>query len=299
MIDGPEKIRWSLEQRLEFIEFRLFWEGQLNRADLVDKFGISIPQASADLTRYQELAPNNLHYDKSQKTYVATENFQPVVTQPTARQYLAQLRSLADGVLRQQETWLGWVPSFFVVPLVRRRLDADKLRSIVTAIHHGSAVSVEYQSFTRPQPVWRWVTPHALGFDGFRWHARAWCHEHLEFRDFVLARMLALGETKSDQIDPLADREWQTEVAFRLAPHPKLKGGQRRGIELDYGMEDGFVEIKTRVCLSYYLERHLGLDLDPDKIPPERQQIVLANRPEVQAIRQAASQNTEKKAGYG
>ena len=29
-------------QRLEFIEFRLFWEGHMNRIDLMDQFGVSV-----------------------------------------------------------------------------------------------------------------------------------------------------------------------------------------------------------------------------------------------------------------
>ena len=56
-------MRWGVEQRLEFIEFRLFWEGSINRADIVDFFGVSVPQASKDLTLYQERAPGNLEYD--------------------------------------------------------------------------------------------------------------------------------------------------------------------------------------------------------------------------------------------
>ena len=60
---------WSVERRLEFIEFRLFWEGGVNRADLIDAFGISVPQASKDLSLYQERAPGNVVYDKSAKRY--------------------------------------------------------------------------------------------------------------------------------------------------------------------------------------------------------------------------------------
>lgn len=58
--DGRDELRWGIERRLEFIDFRLFWEGRINRSDLTDQFGISTPQASADLARYQEMAPSNL-----------------------------------------------------------------------------------------------------------------------------------------------------------------------------------------------------------------------------------------------
>ena len=51
MATGAEigKMRWNIEQQLEFIEFRLFWDGQFNRSDLTEKFDISVPQASMDL----------------------------------------------------------------------------------------------------------------------------------------------------------------------------------------------------------------------------------------------------------
>ena len=45
--------RWGQERRLEFIDFRLYWEGRINRSDLIDFFGISVPQASLDLAKYQ------------------------------------------------------------------------------------------------------------------------------------------------------------------------------------------------------------------------------------------------------
>jgi len=42
-------VRWGIECRFEFIEFRLFWKGHVNRGDLMPVSGISINQASADL----------------------------------------------------------------------------------------------------------------------------------------------------------------------------------------------------------------------------------------------------------
>ncbi len=279
-------MRWSVEQRLEFIDFRLFWDGQVNRSDLVDTFGISVAQASLDLSRYQQLGAENLRYEKSLKTYVVAEHFQPVVRELTARHYLSQLRSVADGVVDASETWLGSVPPYAVVPLVRRRLDSDKLSAVLRAIRQSLAMHVEYQSFSQPGPALRWLTPHALGFDGFRWHVRAWCHEHQDFRDFVLARFLSISGSKPNQVDPSGDLAWQTEITLRIAPHPGMSEGQRRAIELDFGMRNGFVEVATKVCLSYYLERQLGLDLDSKRFSAKRQQIVLLNRAEVDAARE-------------
>ncbi|MEJ0048948.1 MAG: hypothetical protein WDN04_24685 [Rhodospirillales bacterium] len=92
---------------LEFIEFRLFWEGHVNRSDLIDSFGISVQQASTDLNRYLGMAPTNMVYDKSGKAYVRGPEFVPLFLRPDARRYLSQLRSMADGLLQLRETWIG------------------------------------------------------------------------------------------------------------------------------------------------------------------------------------------------
>jgi hypothetical protein len=76
---APTKgLSWGLERRLQFIDFRLRWEGRLNRTDLVEHFGLSIPQVSLDIAKYAELAPGNLTYDRSSKTYVAGTEFAAV-----------------------------------------------------------------------------------------------------------------------------------------------------------------------------------------------------------------------------
>ena len=275
-------MRWNVEQRLEFIEFRLFWEGRINRNDLVTKFGISIPQASADLQKYAAFAGPNLSYDSSVKAYIASPGFQPELYRPSARRYLAYLRGIADEVFGRQETWLGWVPEFGVVPLVRRRLDPMLLRQLVQAIRAKKSLQIEYQSISRPEPTVRRISPHALGFDGFRWHTRAWCDERRDFRDFVLARILSVRNTGPSDADAVSDMAWHQYVTLKIAPHPKLTPLARRVIELDFGMQDGSVEIESRICLSFYLMRHLRLDPDMIGLEPEKQQIVLLNREEIQ-----------------
>ena len=280
--DEPSgKMRWSVERRLEFIEFRLFWEKKINRSDLVEFFDISIPQASADLGRYQEIAGHNLAYDRRVKSYLATNKFHPVLLEIDAQRYLAQLRSIADGILPEAESWLGWMPPYATVPSIARRVNPKKLRKVLDVIRTGSAIHVEYQSLSRPDAIWRWLTPHALAFDGFRWHVRAWCHTRNNFQDFVFARMLSLGESKPDQIKTEHDAAWQSFVTFRIGPHPDLGEAARKAIELDYGMRGGELSVETRVSLSFYLERRLGLDFKPTDVRPERQQIVLLNRDEV------------------
>ena len=283
--------RWSVDQRLEFIDFRLFWEGKVNRSDLVDYFGVSMPQASADLTLYQEEARHNAIYDKNQKTYVAGPRFKPVFFEPSAARYLAQLRMIDADLLSEDEAWAIRTPAYTIVPALRRHIEPETLRAILSAIRNRLSVHISYQAVKRPEPKPRWISPHSLAFDGFRWHARAWCHTRGGFVDFLLARILEIGETKESEIDPETDTAWKREITLRFEPHPDLKGGARKVVELDFGMKDGVVEITTRVCLTYYLERQFGIDSEAPPAGGQRHQIVLVNRAELEAARREIGDN--------
>ena len=121
-------LRWSQRQRFAFIERRLYWEGVLNRQDLMTRFGISAPQASMDVQRYDELAPCNVEFDRSRKVYVALPGFKPKYFEPSARHYLNQLLLQSDQAVPAFESWLGKEPDFAAIPRVRRKMDAETLR---------------------------------------------------------------------------------------------------------------------------------------------------------------------------
>ncbi|PZR83927.1 MAG: WYL domain-containing protein [Stutzerimonas stutzeri] len=283
-MQGDSALRRGVESRLEFIEFRLFWEGHVNRSDLVEAFGVSINQASADLNRYLGFAEANMVYDKSARTYVRSSSFNPRFHEPNAGKYLSQIRSIADGLITLDDTWIGGVLSFDCVPTPTRGVSAQILRAVVTAIKRKEALEVLYQSMSSPDPSWRWIAPHALVFDGFRWHARAHCSRSGEFKDFVLSRIGQTRSSKASEAVASGDQAWQDIVDLIIAPHPELGVGQRKAIELDYGMDDGKATIPVKRALLYYVLRRLGLDTQPDARAPQDQQIVLLNREYVREL---------------
>jgi hypothetical protein len=280
---------WSQRQRYAFIENRLYWEGELTRSALMERFGISGPQASDDVARYLELAPQSIEYDRVRKAYIPTRHFQPRVTAPDARQYLTQLLLLADDAIASGDSWLGDVPIHAVMPRVRRRLDTETLRPVVSAIRHRRAIEIRYHSMSTPDPVLRWIAPHALVYDGARWHIRGWCFNKSRFTDFVLARILQIGDSRVSPMDPSLDREWEEFFTIELSPHPDLSEWQRQAIEMDYGMEDGVIGIRMRLCMTWYFERHYGLDIPVECLPAARRQIVIRNRAELDALRQSCA----------
>lgn len=281
MDNDRSELRWGVEQRLEFIEFRLFWEGHVNRSDLMDQFGVSVNQASTDLNRYIGFAPANMVYDKSARTYVRGSAFQPQFLEPDASRYLAQLRSVAENILDREDSWIANLPSFASAPTPVRGVDPVTLRSVVGAIRRSEEIEIRYQSLSSPDLRWRWIAPHAIAFDGFRWHARAFCLTDECFKDFLLSRMIEIRGSRESGTSADDDLDWNSEVVLEVAPHPELSETQAKVIALDYGMRGGSAKIRVRRALLYYALRRLGLDTDPAARRPQDQQIVLMNAPEI------------------
>ncbi len=237
--------KWVIRQRLMFIEARLYWAGRVNRADLIDQFGIQMAQASKDLMLYQTVAPANIVYDKSQKTYRASDQFAPLLLKCSADQMFAHL-TLGDG-------WIGIDPEIATMPAPARAAPLATMRTLLQAIGRHEAVDIHYQSLSRPEPAWRRISPHAFGNDGRRWHVRAYCHTESKFRDFVVGRILDLGDVAPSPISPDEDTAWREWVEVVIKPHPDLSPHQRRAIEIDYAMHGGTAPLEVRRAMLFYV----------------------------------------------
>jgi len=277
----PKGPNWGAANRLQFIDFRLRWERRINRMDLTEHFGISVPQASLDIARYMELAPNNLSYDRRSKTYTATPIFHPLYQSSSARRYLAELLASKMGVIESASSFIGSAPTADWAPSPWCTINEQTVEAVVRAIRQQEAIRVSYQSMTSVEESTRLLSPHALGYDGFRWHMRAFCHKRQRFSDFVLARVLRIDSFEPSQVDFSQDVHWHTVLTLILAPHPDLPLAKKRVIELDYGLEDGQVQLLCRQAFLCYTLRRLGLHTK-EAMDPIAQQITLKNRNEIQ-----------------
>lgn len=275
---GSDELRWSVEKRLLFIEERLFWLGGINRQDLIEKYGISMSQASADINRYLALDPPGVRYDKSAKRYVAGAEFRPLLAPPDAQRVLAEFRLVDSGVLDADATILGAAPPLDAAPVPERAVDPFVLRAVWLAIGRRERLAIRYQSMSRPEPVRRAIEPHALAHDGFRWHVRGWDAESESFRDFVLGRISSTGPDGPAQRGAEADADWNQWLELRIAPHPDLTPAQRQAVRLDYGIGGDHLALPVRRALLFYALRRLGLDTPPEARRPREQHIVLLNR---------------------
>jgi len=279
MEDQPVTIPWSTQKRLQFLEFKLYWEGKVNRGDLTAEFGISIPQASVDFTKYQEMAPQNISYNSSAKHYEPAETFSPIFIELSADAYFSTiLCSPTESIATCGSDYVAAVPN------PSRVIGLDVLRILVQAIKNKQVVSVDYRSFNNPQAGnTRLISPHAFGTDGSRWHVRAFCHESNSFKDFVLGRIASAVMGSESDIDGNSDHKWLNYAEVIIGPNPALNEAQKNIVAMDYGMTDFELKFKCRIALLYYLTKKLGIDRNGSDRAGEEQHIVAINFDEIQA----------------
>jgi hypothetical protein len=91
-------------------------------------------------------------------------------------------------------------------------------------------------------------------------------------------------------IDPALDFEWAHQINLVIAPNQALPPERRAAISAEYGMKDDRLLMPCRLSLSFYLMSAHNLDVPEGCLDPQKQQLVLLNRGEVEAARSSARQ---------
>ncbi len=270
------RTQWATHRRRAYIEHQLFWCGHLGLSDLMSTFDLSRAQASKEINAYKSEHPENIVYDLSAKTYVPIEGFTPKYSQLNPSTYLNDLVAMSRGEAIPDAAWYSLTPDVFSPPIPVRGIKAETLRVLMQAIDSERHVRTLYQSMSAPEPKERTIAPHALCFDGFRWHVRAYCFDAEEFRDFVISRIVrARIVQQNSPVRCCEDVDWNTNITLEIGPHPDLSEAQRRVVELDYEMTNGRAQLEVRKSMLFYTLKRLGLDTSVEARPACQQHIIL------------------------
>jgi hypothetical protein len=254
-------------ERLAFIEFRLWFLGDVGRPDLINRFGIAPAVATRDLAAYRDIAPENIDFDGRRKVYVPSKGFNAVFEHQPDRVLSALSRGFGDGI--------GQASSGFLLcefPLRLNQPSLPVLATITRAIHQKRAVHMTYHSVNRGASV-RDVVPLSLVDSGLRWHTRVFDRDSNEFRDMVITRienpvLLEKGEIEPHEVAD-QDIQWARIVELELVPHP----AQPRPdiIARDFSMVNGSLKLKVRAAIAGYVLQQWSVDctanhsLDPTR----------------------------------
>lgn len=242
--------------RLAYIEFRLYFLGEVGRTDLMKRFGVAPAVATRDFALYRSLFEDNIAFNKLSKTYVIGERFAPAFQHVPDRVLTALSEGFGDGV---NPVAGPLVPCEMPLALNRPRLEV--IAPVTRAIHQGRAVRMHYISHTSGATT-REIVPFALASDGLRWHVRAFCRMRRRFIDFVISRMDKTAIIPDSEIDrsemSAEDIQWNRIVELELVPHPDRPSPEIA--EKDFGMADGVLHLKLRAAMAGYVLRQWHID---------------------------------------
>jgi WYL domain len=263
--------QWAAAERLRYVERCAYWRGTINRSDLQRLYGLSSAQASSDLQRYTELNPGALAYNLRLKRYEGTARMRPRLHDPRLEEAIEMFLGADLGAAGPIGAGLGAGSSaqvaFVLVP--ERSASPEAQRAVFQAVLLTRQLRIRYASFSQRGDAWRVIAPHALAHDGYRWHARAWCFENRDFRNFVLGRILKVGPAEPTAAALPPDRAWREWTTLRLRPRRDLSAGQKRAVRLEYGMKHGALTLRVRRAMLDATLMHLRLPpVDGRKIPP-------------------------------
>jgi hypothetical protein len=247
-------------ERLAYIDFRVFFLGELRRSDLMERFQTAPAGATRDIAMYRNLAPDNLEFVGTNKVYVPSTGFKPLFEHQPSRVLVALSEGFGDGVHSAGRALIPCeFPSALSLPSV------DVIAPITRAIHRRKAVSLKYHSRSSGLTE-REVVPLALVNIGTRWHARVFDRKSRSFRDFVLTRMVdpvMLEESPVlDEETAQSDLQWSRIIELELVPHPDYESKEL--VPFDYPMENGVLKVRVRAANAGYMLQQWNVDCSPD-----------------------------------
>ena len=256
----------TVEDRLSYLELCLYWKGSVNRIDLRSKFEISVPQATQDFRSYLKLAPKNIIYDKNERAYIPIEKtFKFKFKQNRPENIL----NILTGNNNDKDCKNNKINDcvYNLKPYIKQ-FDPGILTKVTRAVlQDNKFLKIEYQSLQSSEPESRMIYPTSFGYFKGRYHIRAYCFSRNEYRDFVLSRIISVEYKDKVNKKVPDDIEANSTVAAIIKPHSKLSETQKKCIELEYGMKDGFACITVEKHKLIYLLDELNL-VYPELEPP-------------------------------
>lgn len=255
-----EDLPLAQAERLAYIDFRVYFLGELGRSDLTERFQTGPAGATRDIAMYRSLAPDNLDFDGTKKVYVPSATFEPLFQHGAGRVLTALSEGFGDGVHSAERPL---VPCEF--PMALSLPHVSVLAPITRAIHRRKAVRLKYHSRSSGL-VAREVVPLALVNIGTRWHTRVFDRKSGSFRDFVLTRILEPQVLEDSPVreeeTAQADLQWSRIIELELVPHPDFES--RDVVLMDYPMPDGVLKVRVRAANAGYMLQQWHVDCSPD-----------------------------------
>lgn len=263
------EVKSEISARLAYVDFKLFFTGQVSRADLKGAFGIAEAAASRVLTEYSKLRPDN----KTQKTNtIIRDTFVPLINFDSE----LALGMLANGFNSNKLSGVTEL-SYEKIGKIPNQLNLNKVAMITRAISGKHSISCNYLSENSDNSEKRTLVPLAIMYDGTSWMFRAFDRSEekrdRKFKNFHFARTKNVVElfdskaAKQKENEALSqDKHWNLRLPLILKLHDSLSEEERQRVRTDFGIPEGKDEIYVteRAAFRWIVEKKWYIDARTD-----------------------------------
>lgn len=242
-----DDLKHAQRERLLFLDRCFTWRGMANRKDLVERFGISVPQAAQDFRLYLERKTRHRPtYDPARKSYFAAAGQTVSDTTESVADAFDILESDTDAAL----------------PRPQRTANTKIVNRLYQAMKARQGIEIRYTSMTSGLSADQWIVPAHFTSDGEAVHLRAYSFRHSEYRNYLPIRIDASSSfaVRAPSEELPEDADWETRVRIVLRPKRSLSPEQADVVRREYGFEGEYLTVEVRKALEFYFDRRWGLD---------------------------------------
>lgn len=251
-----DDLSYAQQQSLAYIDFKLFFTGNVTRNEIVQHFKLGVTAATRDVNLYKEHASNNMAYDHGLKKHFITNIFKPLLSHDAKRTLIKLAHQISDGFDSIGDTEIPVEqPSQLNVP------DINIIAKITQAMCNGKTINVIYTSLSSGTGA-RELVPHIIVDNSLRWHIRAFDRKSQTCRYLVLtriAKVTILNVSIDIHEGKIVDKKWNNLMSLEIVPHPKNVEFPT-AIKMDYGMEDGVLKWDVKAAMAGYLLHRWNVD---------------------------------------
>lgn len=245
-----------------YIEACLYWRKPFTKKCIESRFGGSKPTIISKIKQFEDSGLIVTDKLGKAKLYRPAEGFEPLNPVHSFAEFITNHPVIEGGV---------------ATPLNYQRSEAPEvIGELLFAIETNYKFEASYFSVSSGEHEHRVIQPHSIVFASGRYHVRAYCEKSKRFSDFVLARFANEGIVGFEGLPEQTieqDEAWNTELTLTIIADPRLPANNRKGVELEYGMQNGKLELSTRQALVNYALQELRIDRYHEE--PKAQQIIL------------------------
>ena len=270
-------------ERLAFIDFKVRYEGVINRSDIAREFGVSETIASKDISLYKEVT-NGKNLQPTRTNTINVEEYSPLVNIKAHN----ALDMIFEGFCRNKLD--DTPPKNYKRACYTADLSQENVSIVTRAIHRKKRVLCSYVSANSDKRKLRKLEPVGAYYDGLNWIFRALDlsdDNRKIYKSFHFSRIIEVAETSEDAVASVEnDAKWNSIIPMQLQLHPTLTEIQKEGYRKDFGMDEGQNEMILTPTLveSWSIIERWGIDTNITPLPIGRFPFHLKNAEMLQTI---------------